>query len=269
MMQPAVLPPLRNAAAQDAPPPAVIQNIQVVGNERTETQTILSYLDLQSGGGFSQQDIDRALKNLYATGFFADVRIGQQNNDLVVQVVENPVVNRVAFEGNKKMEVKDLEKEIELKSRAIYTRTRVQNDVKRLLDIYRRSGRYSATVEPKVIQLDQNRVDVVFENIGDPDLFPKAFLSLGRQGRLVTAGGHGGGIVPLDTNRLYLNQITIIGSTHQAPEDIGLSLTAAAEGRLHVIVDRILPLSQAVLAHHIVAGRGGTGKIVLQPKAGT
>jgi NADPH:quinone reductase len=122
----------------------------------------------------------------------------------------------------------------------------------------------------EVLRITGNRgVDVVFENIGDPDLFPKAFLSLGRQGRLVTAGGHGGGIVPLDTNRLYLNQITIIGSTHQAPEDIGLSLTAAAEGRLHVIVDRILPLSQAVLAHHIVAGRGGTGKIVLQPKAGT
>jgi NADPH2:quinone reductase len=120
----------------------------------------------------------------------------------------------------------------------------------------------------EVMRITGNRgVDVVLENIGDPDLFPKAFLSLGREGRLVTAGGHGGGIVPLDTSRLYLNQITIIGSTTQAPEDIERSLTAAAEGRLHVIVDRLLPLSQAVLAHHIVADRTGTGKVVLQPRA--
>jgi NADPH2:quinone reductase len=126
--------------------------------------------------------------------------------------------------------------------------------------------RQDLTVE--VMRITGSRgVDVVFENIGDPDLFPKAFLSLARQGRLVTAGGHGGGIVPLDTNRLYLNQITIIGSTNQAPEDMATSLTAAAEGRLHVIVDRLLPLSQAVLAHQIVAGRGGTGKVVLQPRA--
>jgi NADPH2:quinone reductase len=119
----------------------------------------------------------------------------------------------------------------------------------------------------EVMRITGNRgVDAVFENIGDPDLFPKAFLSLGRHGRLVTAGGHGGGIVPLDTNRLYLNQLTIIGSTTQAPEDLATSLAAAAEGRFHVIVDRLLPLAQAVLAHHIVADRAGTGKIVLQPR---
>jgi NADPH2:quinone reductase len=120
----------------------------------------------------------------------------------------------------------------------------------------------------EVMRITGNRgADIVFENIGDPELFPKAFLSLGREGRLVTAGGHGGGIVPLDTNRLYLNQITIIGSTTQATEDMERSLAAAAEGRLHVIIDRILPLSQAVDAHRIVADRAGTGKIVLQPRA--
>lgn len=147
-------------AAQPAP---IIQSIAVKGNERIETRTILSYLDLHEGSALSQYDVDRGLKSLYATGFFADVNIHAEGNGLVVQVAENPIVNRVAFEGNKKMEAKDLEKEIDLKPRAIYTRTRIQNDVKRILDIYRRSGRYSATVEPKVIQLDQNRVDVVFE----------------------------------------------------------------------------------------------------------
>ena len=108
-------------------------------------------------------------------------------------------------------------------------------------------------------------VNVVFENIGAPDLFAKAFASLGRQGRLVTAGGHGGGIVPLDVNRLYLNQLTVIGATGDMPEDVTLSLQAAAEGRFKAIVDRVLPLSQAPLAHELVEQRAGTGKIVLEP----
>src|SRR4029077_10681260 len=95
-------------------------------------------------------------------------------------------------------------------------------------------------------------VDVVFENIGAPDLFPKAFASLARYGRLVTAGGHGGGIVPLDVNRLYQNQITIIGATGETPDDVTLSLKAAVEGRFKVVVDRIMPLSQAVQAHELI-----------------
>ena len=110
---------------------------------------------------------------------------------------------------------------------------------------------------------DQRGVNVVFENIGDPTLFPKAFASLARHGRLVTAGGHGGGIVPLDVNRLYHNQITVIGATGETPGDVHMSLEAAAAGRFGVVIDRVLPLSQAVLAHEIVAGRAGIGKVVL------
>lgn len=140
-----------------------VSHVVIKGNQRIEPQTILSYLDIKEGSTFSGVDIDRALKNLYATGFFADASIYPENGLLVVEVQENPIVSRVAFEGNKRMEDKELEKETELKPRSIYTRTRVQNDVKRLLDIYRRSGRYSATIEPKIIKLDQNRVDVVFE----------------------------------------------------------------------------------------------------------
>jgi len=111
-------------------------------------------------------------------------------------------------------------------------------------------------------------VQVVFENIGDPGLFPKAFSSLARFGRLVTAGSHGGGIVPLDVSRLYLYGITIIGSvgaiTHA---DLEISLRAASEGRLKVLVDQLLPLAQAAEAHRIVDARGGTGKVILQPQA--
>ncbi len=108
-------------------------------------------------------------------------------------------------------------------------------------------------------------VDVVFENIGDPAIFPKAFASIGRMGRLVTAGGHGGGTVPLDINRLYLNQIALIGAVGETPEDITLALQAAAEGKLKVLVDRVFPLSQAALAHELVDGRDGLGKVVLDP----
>ena len=108
-------------------------------------------------------------------------------------------------------------------------------------------------------------VDVVFENIGDPDLFPKAFAAMARRGRLVTAGGHGGGIVPLDVNRLYQNHLTIIGATGETPEDVTLSIKAAAEGRFKVVVDRIMPLSQAVQAHELIESRSGIGKIILDP----
>ncbi len=108
-------------------------------------------------------------------------------------------------------------------------------------------------------------VDVVFENIGDPDLFPKAFASLRRRGRLVTAGGHGGGIVPLDVNRLYLNHLTVIGATGYRPEDITDSLAAAAQGRFKMMVDRVMPLSQAVEAHELIESGSVLGKVVLDP----
>jgi NADPH:quinone reductase len=109
-------------------------------------------------------------------------------------------------------------------------------------------------------------VDVVFENIGDADLFPKAFASLARNGRLITAGGHGGGTVPLDVKQLYMNGITVMGSVGRiTPGDLDVTLRAAAEGRYSVLVDRVLPLGDAVLAHRIVEERSGTGKVVLEP----
>lgn len=107
--------------------------------------------------------------------------------------------------------------------------------------------------------------DVVFENIADPVLFPAAFLSLGRNGRLVTAGAHGGGTVQLDVSHLYLNRITITGSTHHRPEDVEASLLAAADGLYRVTIDQVLPLEEAAEAHRIVAGRSGLGKVMLVP----
>ncbi len=146
----------------------VIGEIKVEGTQRIEPDTVISYLLLKTGDPFDASKIDGSLKSLFSTGLFADVTLRRQGDALVVNVVENPVINRIAFEGNDEVETSDLESEVSLRPRVIYTRTKVQNDVKRILAIYRRSGRFASTVEPKVIQLPQNRIDLVFEiNEGD------------------------------------------------------------------------------------------------------
>jgi NADPH:quinone reductase len=108
-------------------------------------------------------------------------------------------------------------------------------------------------------------VNVVLDNIGDPVTFPKALASLGFQGRLVTAGGHGGGNVPLDVKYLYLNVITIFGNPIDTPDNFKLALKLAAEGKLKVLIDEVLPLKDARRAHEIVEERSGIGKVVLTP----
>jgi NADPH:quinone reductase-like Zn-dependent oxidoreductase len=108
-------------------------------------------------------------------------------------------------------------------------------------------------------------VDLVFENIADPVLFPQAFAAIARHGRLVTAGSHGGGQVSLDVKRLYLYQIALMGSLGFTHEDVVASLEAAAAGRLKVLIDKVMPLSEAAEAHRRVAAREGIGKIVLSP----
>jgi outer membrane protein insertion porin family len=151
------------ASAQGVFDGTPIRTIQVQGTQRIEAETVRSYMQLTPGDPFAADRIDRALKNLFATGLFADVSLRREGDDLVVQVVENPIINRLAFEGNQFIDDATLEAEVQLRPRVVYTQTRVQADTKRILDVYRRSGRFAATVEPKVIQLDQNRVDLVFE----------------------------------------------------------------------------------------------------------
>jgi len=148
------------AAAQSSD---IIREIVVEGAQRIEPDTVRSYLLVQEGDRFNAAGIDRSLKSLFATGLFADVSFRRAGATLLVQVVENPVINRIAFEGNQRIDDEALTSEISLRPRVIYTRTKVQNDVKRILTLYRRSGRFAARVDPKVIQLPQNRVDLVFE----------------------------------------------------------------------------------------------------------
>jgi len=141
----------------------VIRDIRVEGTQRIEAGTVLSYLTLKPGDKFDPAQEDASLKNLFATGLFADVTLRRDAGVLMVLVAENPIVNKIAFEGNKKLESDKLNDEIRIRPRTVYTRTRVQADVDRILELYRRAGRYSARVEPKVVVLDQNRVDLVFE----------------------------------------------------------------------------------------------------------
>ena len=141
----------------------VIRQILVEGAQRIEPETVQSYLLIQPGDSYDPSRVNRSLKSLFSTGLFADVSIRMQGPDLVVSVSENPVINRIAFEGNQKIENEALSSEVTLRPRVIYTRSKVQDDVQRILTLYRRSGRFAATVEPKVIRLEQNRVDLVFE----------------------------------------------------------------------------------------------------------
>jgi outer membrane protein insertion porin family len=141
-----------------------IRSIAVRGNQRLEPETIRAYANLRPGETYTAQSLDQALKDLYATQLFADVTIsGGDTGDLVIAVRENPVINRIVLEGNKRLKDDKILPEIKLAPRQIFTRSAARSDVDRILELYRRQGRFAARVEPKIVQLDQNRVDVVFE----------------------------------------------------------------------------------------------------------
>lgn len=148
------------AHAQTAP---LIERILVEGAQRIEPDTIRTYLRVTEGDSFDPGAIDASLKALFSTGLFADVSLRREGRDLIVVVVENPIVNRVAFEGNKRIDNEQISAEVQMRPRVVFTRAKVQDDVKRILDVYRRSGRYAVAVDPKIIELPQNRVDLVFE----------------------------------------------------------------------------------------------------------
>jgi outer membrane protein insertion porin family len=154
--------PFASTVAQ-IPSGGTIEEIRIEGSQRVDPGTVRSYLLVQPGDPFDSDRIDRSLKALFATGLFSDVSLKREGNVLIVRVVENPVVNRIAFEGNHKLSDSTLTDEIQLRARTVYTRQKVQSDVQRILDLYRRNGRFAATVDPKVIRLAQNRVDLVYE----------------------------------------------------------------------------------------------------------
>ncbi len=146
----------------------IIQFIKVQGTQRVEEETVKAYMLVRPGMVDNAKLIDQSIKTLFASGLFADVSIKREQGGLTVIVVENPIVNRVEFEGNSAIRSDKLQEEGTLKPRQIYTRAKVQDDVERFIELYRRSGRFAARIDPKVIQLPQNRIDLIFEiNEGD------------------------------------------------------------------------------------------------------
>ncbi|MCV0413610.1 MAG: outer membrane protein assembly factor BamA [Brevundimonas sp.] len=159
--QPAAEQPPRVEIA--APESLVVNRIVVQGAQRIDQTTVLSYLPIRPGDTVDAATLDVAVRTLSRTGLFANVQLGVQNGDLIVQIVENPIINQVVFEGNSAVSQDKLTEEVTLKPRGIYTRAKVQEDVGAIVELYRLQGRISATVTPKLVQLEQNRVDVIFE----------------------------------------------------------------------------------------------------------
>ena len=140
-----------------------IRDIRVVGSKRIEPETVKNYLTFQAGQSFDAMKADESLRALFATGLFQDVRINREGSSVVITIVENPLINRVAFEGNTEVKGDTLTQEVQLKPRSMYTRAKVQSDVQRVLDVYRRQGYYATQVDAQIIELDNNRIDLVFE----------------------------------------------------------------------------------------------------------
>ncbi|GBF59360.1 outer membrane protein assembly factor BamA [Candidatus Phycosocius bacilliformis] len=153
----------QQSAGVSEPAPQIITSVQVEGNQRIETATVLAYVAIQPGEAFSSERIDIALKTLFATGFFANVEFEQRGQTLVVKVAENPTVNQVLFEGNSAVTKDKLEKEVQIRPRSWFTQNRVQADIRRMQEVYRRSGKFAATIVPKIKVLPSNRVDLIFE----------------------------------------------------------------------------------------------------------
>jgi outer membrane protein insertion porin family len=146
-----------------APEAAILRQILVEGNQRVETDTVLSYLLVQTGHPVDSRLVNLSIQTLFATGLFSDVQMEDRGDTMIVRLQENPIINRVVLEGNQAIDNEKITDEIQAQPRAIFTRARVQADVQRIIEVYRQSGRFAATVTPKIIEQPQNRVDLVFE----------------------------------------------------------------------------------------------------------
>ncbi len=142
---------------------ATVSNIQINGNQRVENETILSYSPIHVGSDVGAEDIDETIKSLFQTGLFRDVEVVRRGGTLVITVSENPLINIVNFEGNEEVDDETLLKEVEVRERMIYTKSRISSDTQRILSVYEKQGFYNVRVAPKLIRLPENRVNLVFE----------------------------------------------------------------------------------------------------------
>lgn len=142
---------------------APLKSIRIEGNQRIESETILSYIPIKAGEEFDPAKLDETLKALHATGYFTDVHVSDQAGVMIVKLEENPIINKIAYEGNNKLKDDIIQQEIKFRAREVLSRARIQEAQQRILEIYRRMGRFGARVEPKIIKLPENRVDLIFE----------------------------------------------------------------------------------------------------------
>ena len=168
----------RFSAAEES---GVIRRINIEGTMRIERETVLSYLLIREGDTVTKERLDEGLKSLFSTGLFADVRMDVKDGVLSVDLVENPVVNQIVFEGNQRIKADQLAPELSLRPRAVFTRSKIRRDTQRILEIYKRSGRYSVSVEPKIIERSQNRLDVVFEIAEGPTTYIRKINFIGNK----------------------------------------------------------------------------------------
>jgi len=169
------------SAAQTIQSGGTINEIVIQGTGRVEPATVRSYLTVDPGDPFDRAALNRTLKELYDTGLFSNVRLRREDDRLFVEVTENPIVNRVVFEGNDEIDDKTLREQVELRPRVVFTRTKVKNDVERVRRVYRRNGRFGAEISPKRIDLEQNRVDLVFEINEGPETKVRAVNFIGNK----------------------------------------------------------------------------------------
>lgn len=140
-----------------------INNIKILGNQRVESETILSYIPINKGDPVTEHELDSCLKSLFATGYFYNVKVDREGSTLLITVEENPIINQIAFEGNNKLKDEDIKKEVQLRPREVLSPMKVQAAQQRILEIYRRLGRFGAKVDPKIIKMPENRANLVFE----------------------------------------------------------------------------------------------------------
>ena len=133
----------------------MIGQVEVEGSQRIDPETVRTYLTVAPGDPFAPEKLDQSMKALFATGLFADVALSQRGDVLVVKVVENPIINRISFEGNLRIDDETLLREVRLRERLVFTRNRALQDVDRVQAAYRATGRFNVRVEPKVVQLPQ------------------------------------------------------------------------------------------------------------------
>ena len=149
-----------DAAAADV----YVRDIDVSGLNRVENETVMAYLDVEKNAQISESRLNDALKQLYATGLFEDVAFNvTADGTLVINVVENPVINERMFDGNEHVDDTMLESEVQLAPRSVFSKAKAQDDVQRILEVYKRTGRYAVVVEPKIIRRENNSVDLVYE----------------------------------------------------------------------------------------------------------